>query len=629
MFNRRAAILGGVQAGLVATLIGRMYYLQVVQADQYRMLAEDNRINIQLIPPPRGQIVDRFGEPLAVNKQQFRALVVPEQVRKLDSTLIALEHLIDLSDREKERILKEVGRRRGFVPITVKENLSWDEMTRIQVNAPDLPGVMIDEAQTRHYPQGEGAAHLLGYVAAVDESDLTGDPLLQLPGFRIGKDGVEKIYDNALRGTGGTSQVEVNAYGRVIRELDRKEGNPGADVVLTIDERLQRFAANRLDEESAAVVLMDVHSGDLLALVSNPSFDANAFARGLTTDEWTALSTDDHKPLVNKAVAGQFSPGSTFKTIVALAALEHGVISPEQTIHCNGHYRLGRYVKHCHKTHGSVNMVRALSVSCDVYFYEVARRLGVDKIAAMARRFGLGEPSGIGLPGELRGLIPTEAWKLAARGEPWVPGDDLNVGIGQGDVLTTPIQLATMTARIANGGLAVHPRLVRPTLQVNGTAQEAASAASQNLESLGIDSQHLEILKQGLYDVVNGPPGATTAATTGRLRLKTAEMKDWKLSGKTGTTQVYRISAAEREAGKRKPEDRPWHLRDNALFVAYAPSHQPRYAVAVVVQHALGGGGAIAAPIARDIMEETLRLDPSNRPRIDDAQIASAAGVQR
>jgi penicillin-binding protein 2 len=314
---------------------------------------------------------------------------------------------------------------------------------------------------------------------------------------------------------------------------------------------------------------------------------------------------------------------------VTLAALEHGVIMPDQTVRCNGRYNLGRYVKRCHKVHGNVNMVRAVSVSCDVYFYEVARRLGVDKIAAMARRFGLGELSGVGLPGEQRGLIPTEAWKLAARGEPWVPGDSLNVGIGQGDVLVTPIQLVTMTARIANGGLAVRPRLVRSTLQTTENKSETASVADQRLESLGIDSQHMDILKQGMFDVVNGPPGATTAASHGRLRLKAPEMRGWTLSGKTGTTQVYRISAAEREAGERKPEDRPWHLRDNALFVAFAPSHQPRYAIAVVVQHALGGGGTVAAPIARDIMEETLRLDLSRRSRLDRAQMVSAAEPKR
>jgi len=620
MFTRRAAVLGGVQATLIATLIGRMYYLQVVQSDRYKMLADDNRINIQLLPPPRGRILDRFGQPLALNKQQFRVLVVPEQALRVGDTLDTLARLIDLSEHDRDRIKKEVGRKRGFVPITIKENLSWDEMSRVQVNAPDLPGIMIDEGLTRFYPHGQDAAHLLGYVSSVDEDDLTGDPLLQLPGFRIGKDGVEKIYDLQLRGKGGTSQVEVNAYGRAIRELERKEGEAGSDVVLTIDERVQRFAGQRLGEESASVVVMDVHTGDLLALVSNPSFDTNAFSRGLTSEEWKDLSTNDHKPLINKPLSGQYAPGSTFKTVVTLAALEHGVIAPEQTIHCSGRYNLGSYVKNCHRVHGSVNMVRAISVSCDVYFYDVARRLGVDKIADMARRFGLGAPSGIGLPNEKGGLVPTEAWKKAVRNQRWSPGDTLNVGIGQGDVLTTPIQLATMTARIANGGLAVKPRLVRTAIQGH---EQIADGAASSFESLNIPPQHMAVLKQGMYDVVNGPPGATTAASGGKLRFTDPERKGWTLSGKTGTAAVRGMTAAQREAQRRDPESVPWHLRDNALFVSYAPSHAPRYAIAVVVDHALGGGGAFAAPIARDIMEEVLRLDPSRKPRLDDAQIAA------
>ena len=624
MFTRRAVVLGGMQAALVATLIGRMYYLQVVQSDRYKMLAEDNRINLQLLPPPRGRILDRFGQPLALNKQQFRVLVVPEQALKVGDTLDTLARLIELGEHERERIKKEVGRKRGFVPITIKENLSWEEMARIQVNAPDLPGVMIDEGLTRFYPHGEAAAHLLGYISAVDEEDLTGDPLLQLPGFRIGKDGVEKVYDLQLRGKVGTSQIEVNAYGRTIRELERQEGQAGADVVLTIDERVQAFAGKRLGEESASVVVMDVHTGDLLALVSNPSFDTNAFSRGLTGEEWKNLSTNDHKPLINKPLSGQYSPGSTFKPVVALAALEHGVISPEQTVHCNGRYNLGSYVKHCHKLHGSVNMQRALSVSCDVYFYEVARRLGVDKIAAMAKRFGLGAPSGIGLPNEKGGLIPTEAWKKAVRNERWSPGDNLNVGIGQGDVLATPIQLATVAARIANGGVAVKPRLVRTAVQGFEPVDDAIEAS---FESLNLLPQDMAIIKAGMYDVVNGPPGATTAASGGKLRFTDPERKEWKLAGKTGTAAVRGMNAAQREAQKRDPSSVPWHLRDNALFICYAPAHAPRYAIAVVVDHALGGGGAFAAPIARDIMEEVLRLDPSRKPRIDEPVVASAAPI--
>ncbi len=622
MFTRRAMVLGGVQATMIATLVGRMYYLQVIQSDRYKMLADDNRINFQLLGPPRGRILDRFGQSLALNKQQFQVTVIPERAPGIGATLDALAQLIDLSEHDRERIKKEVGRKRSFVPITIKENLTWDEMARIQVNTPDLPGINIDEGLTRFYPHGEAAAHLLGYVSAVDEADLNGDPLLQLPGFRIGKDGVEKVYDLALRGKAGTSQVEVNAYGRAIRELEHHEGEAGSDVVLTIDERIQSFAGKRLGDESASLAVMDVHTGDLLALVSNPSFDANAFSRGLTGEEWKALSTNDHKPLINKVLSGQYSPGSTFKTMVTLAALEHGVITPEQTVFCGGSYALGSYIKHCHKVHGNVPMVRAISLSCDVYFYEVARRLGVDKIAAMAKKFGLGEISGIGLPNEKPGLIPTEAWKKAARGERWAPGDTLNVGIGQGDVLATPIQLATMASRIANGGIAVKPRLVRPTVQ---GGQPVDEESGEMFESLNIPLPHLEILRQGMFDVVNGPPGTTTAMAA-RLRLNDPEKKTWALSGKTGTAAVRGLNAAQREAQKRDPASVPWALRDNALFICFAPSHAPRYAMAVVVDHALGGGGAFAAPIARDIMEEVLRLDPSRKPRVEGDQIAATTG---
>ena len=341
LFNRRAVVLGGGQALLISALVGRMYYLQVVEADRYRMLAEENRINLRLLPPPRGRVLDRFGEPLAVNRQNFRVLVVSEQTRDLAATLDALAAVIDLSDYDRERVQKEVRRRRSFVPVTVRENLNWEEMARIQVNAPDLPGVIVDEGLTRHYPQNQTAAHVLGYVSSVDEDDLTGDPLLQLPGFRIGKAGMEQKFDIALRGAGGTSQVEVNALGRVIRELERKEGEAGTDLMLTLDERLQRFAAERLGAESAASVVMDIHTGEVLVMASTPSYDPNAFNRGLTQREWNALSSDPRAPMTNKAISGQYSPGSTFKMVVALAALEQGAIAPEQTVFCKGHTDLG------------------------------------------------------------------------------------------------------------------------------------------------------------------------------------------------------------------------------------------------------------------------------------------------
>lgn len=616
LFNRRALVLGGGKALLLSTLIGRMYYLQVIEADKYRMLAEENRINMRLLLPPRGRILDRFGEPLAVNRQNFRVLIVSEQTRDLASTLDALAEVIELSEYDRDRVQSEVRRRRSFVPVTVRENLDWEEMARIQVNAPDLPGVIVDEGLTRHYPQVETAAHILGYVSSVDEDDLTGDPLLQLPGFRIGKAGMEQNFDLALRGKGGTSQVEVNALGRVIRELEREEGEAGTDLALTIDERLQRFSANRLGAESAAAVVMDVHTGEVLVMASTPSFDPNAFNRGLTQREWNALSGDPRAPMTNKAIQGQYSPGSTFKMIVAMAALEQGAITPEQTIFCPGHTDLGSRRFHCweDRGHGAMDMVQAIAQSCDVYFYDIARRIGVDRIADMARRLGLAESTGIGLNGERSGLIPTEAWKRATLGEPWHQGETYNVGIGQGYVLTTPLQLAVMTARLATG-LAVEPVITRQVMMDGSVVQRPPKA----FEPLNIDPAHTAVARRGMFEVLNGPRGTARAS---KLKLDGVQM-----SGKTGTTQVRRITMAQRDAGLPDKEDIPWNERTHALFVAYAPEDNPRYAMSVIVEHG-GGGSAVAAPIAKDIMTEVLRLDPSRKPRLDEDQVAeSPAGA--
>lgn len=610
LFNRRAVVLGGGQSLLVSALVGRMYYLQVIEADRYRMLAEENRINLRLLPPPRGRVLDRFGEPLAVNRQNFRVLIVSEQTRDLAATLDALADVIDLSEYDRDRVQKEVRRRRSFVPITVRENLDWEEMARIQVNAPDLPGVIVDEGLTRHYPQTQTAAHVLGYVSSVDEDDLTGDPLLQLPGFRIGKAGMEQKFDLALRGAGGTSQVEVNAVGRVIRELERKEGEAGTDLMLTLDERLQRYTSERLGAESAASVVMDIHTGEVLVMASTPSYDPNAFNRGLTQREWNALSGDPRAPMTNKAISGQYSPGSTFKIIVALAALEQGAITPEQTVSCKGYTDLGNRRVHCweKRGHGAMDMVQAIAQSCDVYFYEVAGRVGVDRIAEMANRLGLGSSTGVGLAGERAGLIPTEAWKRATLGETWQKGDTFNVGIGQGHVLTTPLQLAVMTARLSTG-LAVEPVLTRQVMIEETVVQRPPQAFA----ALNLDPAHIAVARQGMFEVLNGPRGTARAS---KLKLKDVQM-----SGKTGTIQVKRITMAEREAGLPDSDDVPWNERTHALFVAYAPEDNPRYALSVIIEHG-GGGASVAAPIARDIMTEVLKLDPSRKPRVNDDQVA-------
>jgi penicillin-binding protein 2 len=613
VFNRRAAFLGGGQALMISALVGRMYFLQVIEADRYRMLAEENRINLRLLPPPRGRILDRFGEPLALNRQNFRVLIVSEQTRDLQATLDALAEVIGLSEYERERVVKEVRRRRSFVPVTVRENLDWEEMVRIQVNAPDLPGVIVNEGLTRFYPQTETAAHVLGYVSSVDEEDLTGDPLLQLPGFRIGKQGMERKFDLVLRGSGGNSQVEVNALGRVIRELERKEAEAGTDLSLTLDERLQRFTAERLGAESAASVVIDVHTGEVLVMASTPSFDPNVFNRGLTQREWNALSGDPRAPMTNKTISGQYSPGSTYKMVVALAALEHGAIGTDQTVFCRGYTDLGSRRFHCWegRGHGNMDMVQAIAQSCDVYFYEVARRVGVDRIADMANRLGLGHSSGLGLAGERNGLIPTEAWKRATLGKSWQKGETFNTAIGQGYVLTTPMQLAVMAARLSTG-LAVEPVITRQIMLDGAVVQRPPKAFA----SLAIDRRHLEVARRGMFEVLNGPRGTARAS-----KLKS---KDTKMSGKTGTTQVRRITMAQRDAGLPKGDEIPWHERTHALFVAFAPDDNPRYALSVIVEHG-GGGAAVAAPIARDIMTEVLRLDPSRKPRINEDQVAETA----
>ncbi len=597
IYTRRAAILAGGKALLLTTLAGRLYYLQVIEADRYATLADENRINLRLLPPPRGRIIDRFGMPLAENQQNYRLQLVPEDVKgsDIDEVLSHVQKIVTLGDSDKRRIIREVRRNRAFVPVTLKENLTWSEVAKIEINAPDLPGLMIDVGRSRRYPYGPQAAHVLGYVAAVSEKDIDDDPLLKLPGFRVGRAGIEKVHDLELRGTGGSSEVEVNAFGRMIRELSRREGQPGAEVMLTLDMGLQDFIAKRLGEESASVVVMDVRTGDVLAMVSNPSYDSNEFNRGLSSAEWQALVNNERSPLINKSIAGVYSPGSTFKMMVLLAALEKGVISPEHKIHCSGEYELGDAKFHCWKKHGHgfVDATAAITESCDVYFYEIAKRTGIDRIAAMSRKFGLDSTSGIDLPGEQTGLVPTRDWKRATRDEPWHQGETVIAGIGQGFVLTTPLQMALMTAQIANGGRAIVPRLTRA---IGGVAEEMKDAGEN--PSLNISPNHLEIVSRAMDRVVNHPTGTARRSATG--------IEAFPMAGKTGTVQVRRISKLEREQGVRKNEDLPWRFRDHAPFVGFAPVENPRYAISVVVEHG-GGGSSVAAPIARDVLVEAYR----------------------
>jgi penicillin-binding protein 2 len=628
-FTRRALLLGGGQALLLSALTARMYYLQVIESDRYRMLAEDNRINLRLLSPPRGRILDRFGLPMAANQQNYRVIIVAEQTKSVAKTLARLGELIDLTEYEVSRITREIKRKRSFIPVTVRENLSWEDVAKIEINAPDLPGVTIEVGQSRYYPYSDRAAHLLGYVAAVSEKELTGDPLLELPDFRIGKNGAEKAYDMKLRGRAGRSQMEVNALGRVIRELERQEGQPGDDITLSIDAELQAYTHERMGEQSGGAVVLDVVTGEVLAMVSAPSFDPSAFYRGIKGEEWRALLNNEKAPLINKPIAGQYAPGSTFKMVVALAALESGAVTPEYRVFCPGHRDLGNVRFHCWKKggHGSVDMTGGIMHSCDVYFYDIAQRTGIDKIADMARRFGFGQTLGIELPGEKPGLIPTRDWKKTILGHSWSLGETLVAGIGQGYITVTPLQLAVMVARVATGR-AVAPTITRrvpnTTAAAVGTVALAAGpddeAAAQPpaFPALNIAPGWLNVVRGGMNAVSNIPGGTAYGA-----RIKEREFA---LAGKTGTAQFKRITMAERQAGLLKWEQRPWKDRDHALFVAFAPVDAPRYAIGIVIEHG-GGGAAVAAPIARDILLETQRRDSSRRSPA--SRLAEADGANR
>jgi penicillin-binding protein 2 len=600
-FSRRTLLLGAGQLAVFGALAGRLYYLQVVAADQYALLADENRINHRLLPPARGVVFDRNGVPIANNRPTYRILVIPEQAEDLGGTLYQVARLIPLAPERVAEVMVEARRRRSFVPIMIRDDLAWSEVARIAIHAPELPGIALDSGLLRDYPLHDVMAHLLGYVGPVSPLELNGDALLELPEFRIGKDGIEKTYDQHLRGRAGISRFEVNALGREIKELYRQDGEPGRDLGLTIDLELQRFVHARLGtQESASAVVLDAQSGEVLALTSVPAFEPSVFGNGVSRKIWRELTTDPRAPLLNKAISGQYPPGSTFKMIVALAALEAGVAGPDHGVYCPGHLTLGRHTFHCWKRggHGELSLVDALAQSCDVYFYDLARKVGIDPIAAMARRFGLGERLGIDLPGERAALVPDRAWKRAALNDAWHQGETLVVGIGQGYLQATPLQLAVMAARIASGR-AVQPSLVRGEVALHRQAGAAPP--------IGVSDSSLTFVRRGMFEVVNGARG------TARAYQLPPELA---MAGKTGTSQVRRISRAERQAGLRKNEDKPWEERDHALFVAFAPYHEPRYALAVVVEHG-GSGSSAAGPIARDIMAKALELNPSGpRPAL-------------
>ncbi|HKU65566.1 MAG TPA: penicillin-binding protein 2 [Rhizomicrobium sp.] len=600
-FTRRTVGMGVGMTAVFGVLAGRLYQLQIRNGDQYKVEAEDNRVSERLIAPPRGRIMDRFGVELANSRRNYRVLLVSEQASEgVENALDIIGKVILIDGQQKKKILRDIANNKKFVPVAVAENLSWEEFSRVNMHLPYLPGIQCDVGETRDYPFGKELVHILGYVASVSPQDQKhdDDPLMSMPGMRIGKRGIEKQYDKKIRGQAGASRVEVNAYGRIIRELGKDPGEPGEDVYLTLDRQVQQLADTKLGEESAACVVMDVHNGDVIALSSTPGFDPNWFNVGLSGAQWRDLTTNDHKPLLNKVMGGTYPPGSTFKTAVALAAVEAGIATPDYHVSCNGVYNFGGHAFHCWKKggHGTLDVQGGLQHSCDVFFYETSRRLGIDKIEAAARKLGLGAPTGIELPGERSGLIPSREWKQKTYKWAWQQGDTLSVGIGQGYVTVTPLQLVQMAARVASGK-AVSPRLVH---SVGGQL-----IAREEPAKLDFSEEALATVRGGLNKVMNEPGG-----TGFPWRIKEP---GFEMAGKTGTAQVRVYTKEERARGLTKNENLDWKMRDHALFIGYAPAVDPKYAIVSVIEH-----GAIGAhphvSNARDIMLLCQQRDPSRMP---------------
>lgn len=593
--SRRGMLVGGLQIGFGAMLALRMRHLQVDQADQFRLLADENRINVRLIPPARGEIYDRNGVILAQNEPSYRITIIPEDAGDVDLVLRKLSHLVYVSEEDIARTKAEIKRSAPFLPVTILNRVTWDDISRVAVNAPSLPGIAPEVGLSRQYPLEDLFAHAVGYVGPVSSRDLENsddpDPLLRIPRFQIGKVGIEAKYEELLRGRAGAKRVEVNALGRVMRELDRREGTAGANLQLTLDASLQSYCKARLGEESASVVVMDCINGELLAIASTPSYDPNKFVRGISYADYGALRDNDHRPLASKTVQDAYPPGSTFKMVTALAALEAGVISPNETVYCPGHFEVSGRKFHCWKGggHGNVDLDKSLRESCDVYYYDLAIKVGIENLSAMARRLGLGERHDIPMSAVTTGLIPSREWKLANRNAEWVVGDTVNASIGQGFVSSSPLQLAVMTARIATGRSLV-PKLIK---SIDG----APAGPDMPRESLGLNENNLRFIRRAMYNVTNDRRGTAY----GSRIIEDA----FRMAGKTGTSQVRNISQAEREQGVTSNADLPWNRRDHALFVNFAPFDDPRISVAVVVEHG-GAGSSAAAPIARDITLQAL-----------------------
>ena len=588
-FTRRGFVLGAAQIGLCGVLAGRMAWISVVNNEKYKLLAESNRVNLSLIPPRRGWIIDRNGKPLALNRTIFRVDIIPDRMIDREATLDELQQILGFDADERQRISDDIKAGTGFQPVQVAENLSWEHYAALSVRATELTGVIPAQGFARFYPDGAAVGHLLGYVGSASAADYekTKDQLMLTPGFKVGKDGIEKTFESSLKGTPGARRSEVTARGKLVRDLATRADVPGQTLQLTIDKGLQAYAARRLGTNSGSAVVIDCLTGEMLAMVSMPAYDPNSFSDGISRAEWKMLSDNDHVPLMNKTLQGLYPPGSTVKPMNGLALLEAGV-SPTDRITCSGSLRVGNGIFHCHKRrgHGSLDLKQAIMYSCDIYFYEMVRRLGYDRIAPIARMTGLGEKYDLPFSSQRFGTVPDSAWKQRKYKQDWSVADSLNASIGQGYVLANPLQLAVMAARIASGK-ALQPHLLK--------GQNTAAAAA-----LPVSAEHLAHIHEAMAGVVNG------GGTGGAARMQIPGIT---LAAKTGTAQVRRITMAERGSGVLGNASLPFKLRDHALFVCFAPVEAPRYAAAIVLEHNGHTVRNLDTPLTgRDIM--TYLFDP-------------------
>ena len=591
--NRRAALVGLGGLFGFGVLAARLYYLQVVLAEDYRVLSDKNRFNFNILLPERGRILDRYGQALATNKQDLGLVIVPERVIDIDKTLDRINAFLPLGAGARARVKKDITRHKGFIPVLVGEHLDWQVFSALNINLPDIPGAVPIEGKRRSYPYEGVFAHILGYVGKAGRSALEKDkdPLLRQPSFRVGKTGIEKVLDKTLRGQAGRQKVEVNAIGRIVREWerDKKPSKAGKDVWLTLDAQLQVFTAKLFGKQSGGACVIDVKTGELRVLLSMPSFDGNLFVSGLTQADMQVLNSDPRRPQFNKVIGGGYPPASTFKMVVMLAALEAG-IDPQTKTLCRGSIELGPRRFHCwkHRGHGQMNMHTALQQSCDIYFYDLIQKIGIDPVKSMGMRLGLGQVFDLGIKGQIRGVLPDERWKKRKINDAWRTGDSLNASIGQGFVLATPLQLAVMAARIANGTKAIMPSLIiTKNIPMPG--------------NLGVEEGYIQFVQDAMFSVCERPGG--TAYRPGALGIKGVHM-----AGKTGTGQVRGISAAERKKGVVKNKFLDWKYRDHSVFVGYAPYDSPRFAVCTLVEHG-GSGAGLAADFTRKILSKALKDD--------------------